>query len=137
LKLKPPSLGTAWIFLCIAFALHVIDEATSDFLSVYNPTVQSIREKLPFLPLPCFTFGLWLGCLIAILIILAALTPLAFKNNHWIRKLAVFLGIVMIFNGIGHTVGSLYFGRMMPGVYSSPLLLIAAIFLIISVSRNK
>jgi hypothetical protein len=31
--------GIAWIALCLAFALHIIDEALTGFLSVYNPTV--------------------------------------------------------------------------------------------------
>ena len=31
--------------LCLALAAHVFDEAMTDFLSVYNPTVQAIRQK--------------------------------------------------------------------------------------------
>ena len=43
-------LGIAWIALCLAFALHVIDEASTGFLSVYNPTVLALRAKLGFWP---------------------------------------------------------------------------------------
>jgi hypothetical protein len=56
--------GTTWVALSLALALHVWDEAAHDFLAVYNPTVLSIRERLPFLPLPTFTFGEWLFGLI-------------------------------------------------------------------------
>jgi len=42
--------------LCVAFGLHVVDEALTDFLSVYNPIVRAVRARLPFLPLPTFTF---------------------------------------------------------------------------------
>ena len=36
--------GLAWPSLCLALAIHVVDEALTGFLSVYNPAVQSIRE---------------------------------------------------------------------------------------------
>ncbi len=42
--------GLAWIVFALAIAVHVADEAAHDFLSVYNPTVRAIRERLPFLP---------------------------------------------------------------------------------------
>lgn len=137
MNLKPPTLGAAWIFLCASLALHVIDETAFGFLSFYNPLILSIRAQVPFFPMPTFAFGPWLGGLIAAVVILSVLTPLAYKNNRWIRKLAVFLGIVMIFNGIGHTVGSFYFSTMMPGVYSSPLVFLAGILLLVSVFLYK
>ena len=56
--------GRAWIFLTIALALHVLDEAVHDFLSIYNPAARALRDRLPFLPLPTFSFGVWLGGLI-------------------------------------------------------------------------
>jgi hypothetical protein len=39
----------------------------------------------------------------------------------------------MFANGIGHIVASLYRGRMMPGVYSSPLLVAASAYLFFAV----
>ena len=39
-------LGSAWIALSLSLALRVFDEAMTDFLSVYNPTVLAIREIL-------------------------------------------------------------------------------------------
>jgi len=56
--------GWAWIVLSVSLALHVIDEAMRDFLSLYNPTVLAIRERFPFFPLPVFTFQIWLSGLI-------------------------------------------------------------------------
>lgn len=49
--------GWSWLALCAALAVHVADEALTDFLSVYNPIARAIRERVPFLPLPVFTFG--------------------------------------------------------------------------------
>jgi hypothetical protein len=59
LQQAPPHFGLAWITLGLALGVHVSDEALNDFLSAYNPTVLAIREKLPFLLLPAFTFGVW------------------------------------------------------------------------------
>src|SRR5438552_10327882 len=39
--------GFAWAALCVAFAIHVTDEALTDFLSVYNPAVRAIRARFP------------------------------------------------------------------------------------------
>ena len=53
--------GVAWLLLTITLAVHVVDEAVHDFLSTYNPIVRSVRERLPLLPLPTFSFGVWLA----------------------------------------------------------------------------
>jgi len=63
-------LGPAWVALCVALAIHVADEALTDFLSVYNPAVRAIRARFPFLPLPTFTFRIWLGGLIVVTVLL-------------------------------------------------------------------
>ena len=43
--------GWAWVALTLALAVHVADEALTDFLSVYNPTVEAIRARYPWVPL--------------------------------------------------------------------------------------
>jgi hypothetical protein len=127
--------GNAWILLALALALHVADEALNDFLSVWNPLATTVREQVPFLLLPTFSFGVWLTGLILGVTLLLALSPLAFRGVRWLVPFAYFLGIIMIGNGLLHIGGSFYFGRLMPGVYSSPLLLGAAIYLLVSVRR--
>lgn len=60
--------GLAWAALCAAFALHVLDEATHDFLSWYNPNALAVRARVPWLPVPVFTFPVWItGLTIAVL----------------------------------------------------------------------
>jgi len=125
--------GVAWLALCGALAIHVADEALTDFLSVYNPAVRAIRARFPFLPLPTFTFPAWLGALIAVTILLFALCPAAFRGEPGMRPAAYVFGIVMAGNGLLHLVGSIYMKKAMPGVYSAPLILGAAIYLLASV----
>lgn len=128
--------GWAWMSLCLALAAHVFDEAMTDFLSVYNPTVQAIRQKFQFFPMPVFTFEVWLTGLIAAIIILLLLAPFAFRQRGWIRLLSYPFAILMLLNGLGHIAGSFYLGRLVPGGYSAPLLLAGSIYLLWSVRRG-
>jgi hypothetical protein len=129
--------GYAWIFLAAALALHVTDEAMTDFLSVYNPTVRAIRERLPLLPMPTFTFGVWLTGLCVGILTLFCLSPLAFRGNRVLIWIAFPLSIIMLGNGLLHISASFDFGRLMPGVYSSPILLLASTYLFINAWLRK
>ena len=129
-------LGWAWIALSLSLAIHVVDEAMTDFLSVYNPTVLAIRERFPFFPLPVFTFEIWLSGLTGAVLLLLLLSPFAFRGSKWVRILSYPFGILMLGNGLLHIGGSFYLGRAMPGVFSSPLLLTSSICLLTAVYRR-
>lgn len=125
--------GVAWLLFAISLGVHVLDEATHDFLSTYNSSVRTIRARLPFLPLPTFDFRVWLTLLIAGIFLLLCLSPFAFRGKSWLRTVSRPLGIVVgVLNATLHISSSIYFHRWMPGVYSSPLLLLAAIHLLAS-----
>jgi len=138
-------LGVAWLFLCFALAVHVADEALTDFLSVYNPTVAVLRDRMPWLPLPVFRFDVWLAGLIAAVAILSLLSVFAFRNARWIRPAAYVFAGIMLLNALGHTlatlmgrtIGSVRFAGAMPGFYSSPLLFVASIYLLMQLRRPK
>jgi hypothetical protein len=123
--------GIAWVCLCVALALHVADEAATDFLSVYNPTAQAIRKRFPFLPLPVFTFRVWLTGLCLGVFLALSVSPMAFRGSRFMIWLAYPFAIIMFANGLGHIGGSVYRRRLMPGVRSSPLLLLASAYLVI------
>jgi hypothetical protein len=129
--------GWAWLALALALALHVTDEALTGFLSVYNPAVRTIRAHVPFLPLPVFTFGVWLAGLIAGICLLLALAAPAFRGARWSALAAYPLGILMFMNGLGHFAGSVYMRRPMPGVYSAPLLLVTSTYLVLTARRLR
>jgi hypothetical protein len=118
--------GVAWVGFALAVAVHVADEAAHDFLSVYNPTVRAIRARLPFLPMPTFTFAVWIGGLAAGIALLFLVSPLAFAGDERLRLIAWPLAILIgIGNGLLHLVASAWQRRWMPGVYSAPLMLVA------------
>ncbi|MGD0695150.1 MAG: HXXEE domain-containing protein [Terriglobia bacterium] len=122
--------GLAWVALCVCLAIHVADEALTDFLSVYNPNVLAIRKRVPFLPIPTFTLKSFLGLLISAVVVLLALSPFAFRGDRWMVPLSYVFGVVMFMNGLWHIISSIYMRRWMPGVYSSPLLLAVSAWLL-------
>ncbi len=128
-------LGWAWVGLALSLGVHVADEALTDFLSVYNPAVEAIRQRVPWIPLPTFTFPIWLAGLVLLVSVLLLFSTSAFRGARWMVWLAYPLGVIMVLNGAGHLAGSIYEGRPMPGVYSSPLLLAAAAFLLIQARK--
>jgi len=127
--------GRAWVLLCLMLAVHVADETLNDFLSFYNPVVSAIREKVPFLILPTFSFGLWLGGLIAVVVALLFLSVFAFRGAKWMKPVSYVLGILMVGNALIHIIASIYMGRPAPGVYSSPFLLACSIYLLTAVRQ--
>jgi len=137
--------GVAWVLLCLGFCAHVADEALTNFLGVYNPTVVAMRERFSWFPMPTFEFREWLiGLLIANLILLA-LSPVAFRNARSLRPLAYFFAGVMLLNGMGHTlftvlgrtVATVQFARPAPGFYSSPFLLALSTYLFLRLRASR
>jgi hypothetical protein len=138
-------LGVAWLALCCALAVHVADEALTGFLSIYNPTVTELRRQWPGFPMPPFAFGDWLAGLAIIIVVLTALSFFVFRGDRWIRPAAYFLSVFMMLNGVGHTLGTIFgrtvasvqFPRPMPGFWSSPLLIAAAVWLFVQLGRTR
>jgi hypothetical protein len=132
-------IARAWLLLCFALAVHVADEALTGFLSVYNPTVHALTQTVPWLPLPVFTFKVWITGLALAVAALSLLTPWIARAGHWTRPAAYVFAAVMLANALGHTAGtiagqtvaSVHFSRPMPGFYSSPLLLAASVLLLV------
>jgi hypothetical protein len=126
-----PRFGRAWISFALVLTCHVADEATHNFLFVYNPTAMAIRARFWFLPIPTFTFTEWIAVLGVAIALLILLTPLAWRGVGWIRLAALPIGLVVgIGNAALHILSSLYLHRLMPGVLTAPLLLVAGAWLI-------
>lgn len=119
----------AWTLLVAALALHVVDEAATGFLGFYNPLVLSIRLRLPWFPMPTFTFGIWLAGLVTLVIVLAASRGLMRRATPGARAGCWVFAAIMLLNGLGHLLGSLYFQRWLPGTRSAPVLIVASIWL--------
>ena len=124
-------LQSAWVSLAIVVGLHVADEAVHDFLSVYNPVAAGLRARYDSSFPPSFSFGVWLVGLIAVVLLCIALTPLLEPRRKWMMVVAIVWSVIHIANGLAHLVSSFAIGRMMPGVWTAPLLLLVAPWLLV------
>jgi hypothetical protein len=137
--------GRAWFLLCLALCAHVADEALTGFLDVYNPTVTAVRAQVSWFPMPTFEFREWLIGLIIAIVASLLLTPVAFRNARWLRPLAYFFAGIMLLNGMGHTIATIFgqtvssvrFACPAPGFYSSPLLFAGSIYLLIRLRASR
>lgn len=127
----------SWAGLAAALGLHVADEALTGFLPFYNSIISSLRDTYEWLPFPTFTFPVWLGGLILLVAVLFALTPLVSRGYVWLRGVSYFLGILMVANAIGHVSMSIWLGDFAPGVFSSPVLFVAAIALLVTARQSR
>src|SRR5437879_13595160 len=105
---KPANFGVAWFLLCLAFCAHVVDEALTGFLPVYNATVLAMRSKYKWFPMPTFEFREWLTGLIVANLVFLLLTPFAFRNAWWLRPLAYFYAGVNFLNGMCHMLSTIF-----------------------------
>jgi hypothetical protein len=86
-----------------------------------------------------FTYDSWLTMLIIALCLALLLTPLAFYFPRGFRAFAIICAFLMIANGcshllgtfLGHTFSDIRFSRPMPGTYSSPTMITAAVYLLV------
>lgn len=137
MRVSRQGFGLPWLLLCVAFALHVWDQAAHDFLSYYNATALALYGHFSWVPRIDMTFREWLTGLLSALVICAVLTPFAFRNARWLRPLAYLFAFIQLMNGSGHvaaqilggTVPSVRFDGISPGFYTAPLLLAASIYL--------
>lgn len=119
----------AWLLLVGALAIHVVDEALTGFLDFYNPLVLNIRSRITWFPMPTFTFPEWLLGLVVLVLVLALLAPAVRRGVAGTGFASWVFSAIMFMNGMGHLVGSVYFGKWLPGATSSPLLLAASFVL--------
>lgn len=120
----------AWLFMASAIALHVADETLTGFLPFYNNLVESLRARIGFFPAPTFSFEIWFGGLIVGILLCFGFTIFIARGGQLFRWIATILGVLMIFNSLGHLSGSLFYGKILPGAWSSPLLLLASLFMV-------
>jgi protein-S-isoprenylcysteine O-methyltransferase Ste14 len=124
----------AWVYLCAHLAAHVIEEAATGFLGVANAVLAGWSRDFG-LPLQPLAFGAWLGTLTVVMAVLVALTPRVARGAAWAPTASYIFAGVMIANGMGHLLSPLYLGRFLPGHFSSPLLIAAALWLIVQARR--
>jgi hypothetical protein len=121
--------GDAWVALTLTLAAHVIDEAVTDFIGVYNPIAREVRARVGWFPMPELVFTTWLVGLCVLVVLLLALSPLAYHRSRALALLGRLYATIMLLNGIAHLLASVYLGRWAPGATTAPLMIATSIWL--------
>jgi hypothetical protein len=129
-------LSISWLLLIFSLILHVIDEALNNFLDFFNPMVLKIKEHISFIPLPTFTFKIWISGLSIGIVLLLLMTPFIYNRNRFFIPGAKIFSILMILNGLAHIIGSIYYDRILPGLFSSPILIIFSTYFLFQILRR-
>lgn len=78
----------SWILLCSSVVLQVMDEATHNFSGgVYNQSAMTLRERVPWLRLPVFTFRMWIKCLAFAIALGFSLPFFLLRGARWVRPI--------------------------------------------------
>ncbi len=129
--------AVAWLVLMGALGLHLLDETLTDFLPFYNHVVLTLRERWGFFPMPTFSFPLWLGGLLALILGGITFVVVVARGGKFARVVVLLVSVLMAGNALNHMLGSIYLGRLMPGFWSSPLLLPAALLALYRAVRGN
>jgi hypothetical protein len=132
-----PRFGDAWVALTLTLAAHVVDEALTDFLGVYNPIVRAARARIGWWPMPELTFAAWLTGLCVVILLLLALSPLAYRGARLLGLAAYVFATIMLLNGIAHLLASVYLERWAPGATTAPLMIVISVWLLNAAHRAR
>ena len=127
----------AWFVLCVLLALHIAEEAASGDYRAYGQSLALLRELFPQLPIPQFRFTVWLVDIAGAIIVLFLLTGLVHKNYQIMRSASFALATFTTANAMLHILLSLASDQVLAGTLTSPLLLVASLFLFLTIPRTE
>jgi hypothetical protein len=130
------SLGMPWLVLCLALAIHVAEEIGSGFLASYELALESMRRLVPYVESPHISLTIWLAASIGLVLLLALLTPLAYRGARGMRTLMLWVIGLALANVLGYVGGSVLAGWPIPGVYSTAALAAACAYAIVADRRR-
>ena len=132
-----PRWTVAWFVLCVLLALHIAEEAASGDYRAYGQSLELLREFIPQLPIPQFRFTVWLVDIVGAIIVLFLLTGLVHTNHPIMRPASFALAIFTTANAMLHILLSLASDQVLAGTLTSPPLLVASLFLFLTIPRTE
>ena len=136
--------GLGWALLSVAFLTNILEDAFTDFVPMYNATVLTLYGHVDWFPRLDITPRGWLIGAVLLLVLLFALLPFAFGNAKWLRPFAYLIAVLSILLAAGYTAltlrggttPSVKFPGVAPGFRTAWLLVVAGIYLLISLWRS-
>jgi hypothetical protein len=126
----------AWLTLSLVLALHVADEVMNGTLAFYRGLSDFVMDYMPFVKLPPFRYEVWLVDLIGASLLIA-MTWLVHRRRGPMRLASYVVATFAAANGMMHILMSMAAQQLLPGVVTSPLILAAALFLLVSIPADE
>ena len=127
----------AWLTLSLVLALHVAEEVMNGTLAFYRGLSDFVMDYMPFVKLPPFRYEVWLVDLIGASLLLIAMTWLVHRRRGPMRLASYVVATFAAANGMMHILMSMAAQQLLPGVVTSPLILAAALFLLLSIPADE
>jgi hypothetical protein len=127
----------AWFLACAVFALHIVDEGVNGTFGFYSDLERLLTALLPSLNITPFNFDVWLLNMIGTLVVLFALTPLVAAHNALMVPASWAFAAFLTGNSAFHLLMSAGRGELVTGAITSPLMLVAGLFLFVSAARGR
>lgn len=121
----------AWFTLCAVLAAHIVEEAQA----VSGAGIEVLRLFFP--ALPPFQYSIWLVDIVGALVALLALTWQVQRQNPWMRPASYAFALFTTANAMMHLLLSYAEGEVLAGTVTAPLMLIASLFLLVSIPREN
>lgn len=118
----------AWLTLSLVLGLHVAEEAVVGSFALYNEMANWLAA---------FRYDLWVVNLSATILVLVALTWLVAARLGPMWLASYVLALFAVANAALHILLSLSAERLLPGTLSAPLVLAAALFLLVSIPEAQ
>lgn len=125
--------AVAWLILSLVLGVHVAEEAIDGAFALYNDMADWIGVLFPFVQLPAFRYNIWVINLGGTVLALVALTWFVAKRQGPMRLASYVLSVFAVGNAVLHILMSLAVERILPGTLSAPLVLAAALLLLVSI----
>jgi hypothetical protein len=123
----------AWLFGCVAFAIHITEEVMYGSFGVYADFNVFVNSIFPDFPLPSYRYEVWLTNLIGAAVVLFALTWLVHARRGPMRLASFVFATFLTLNGIGHLYAALTMNVYFPGAITAGLMVFAGLVLFVAI----
>jgi hypothetical protein len=127
----------AWLFGCIAFAIHIAEEVAYGSFGVYADFNVFVNTLFPWFDLPPYKYEVWLTNLIGAAVLLFAFTWLVHVKRGPMRLASYLFATFLTLNGVGHLYAALTMSVYFPGAVTASLMVIAGLVLFVAIPANN
>lgn len=127
----------AWLFACVAFAIHIAEEIVYGSFGVYADFEMLLNNLFPVIKLPEYRYEVWLTNLIGAAVVLFALTWLVYAKRGPMRLASYLFAAFLTVNGVAHLYAALTMNVYFPGAATAALLVLAGLALFIAIPNDS